>query len=53
MDIVLLTITAPRSGADLWAFWALTGLWIVILGGALLALRWLPRGPEEGERRGL
>jgi len=50
--IVTPLITRP-SGPDLWAFWVLAGLWVVILSFVWVMARWL-RDPSNDEgNRGL
>lgn len=44
---------ARPSGSDLWAFWVLAGLWVVILSFVYVMVRWL-RDPSNDEgHRGL
>ena len=48
----LVTMVRP-TGSDLWAFWVLAGLWIIILSFVWKMARWL-RGPSDDEgHRGL
>ncbi|PRQ02271.1 hypothetical protein ENSA5_25070 [Enhygromyxa salina] len=48
----MLTMFRP-SGPDLWAFWVLAGLWIVILSFVWGMVRWLRDQSEDEGHRGL
>lgn len=49
---LLVTMIRP-AGPDLWAFWVLAGLWIIILSFVWGLVRWL-RDPSDDEgHRGL
>ena len=48
------TLAAIRpSGSDLWAFWVLAGLWVVILSFVYLMARWLRDSSNDEGPRGL
>ena len=50
--VELLALARP-SGSDLWAFWVLAGLWIVILSLIWAMVRWLRDASDDEGPRGL
>ena len=48
----LISMIRP-SGPDLWAFWVLAGLWVVITSFVWWMVRWLRDSSDDEGHRGL
>lgn len=44
---------ARPTGPDLWAFWVLAGVWLVILTFVWVMVRWLRDPSNDEDQRGL
>lgn len=44
---------ARPEASDLWAFWVLAGLWVVILSFVWVMVRWLREPSDDEAHRGL
>ena len=53
MSVESLVCMAQPSGSDLWAFWVLAGLWVVISIFVWWLVRWLRDRSEDEGHRGL